>query len=83
MLMTPRRVDVLLSVLCQNLGFCLPPAEQARLQEEPPSDVDAFTDAIFVAEGMPPDGDLHLRRQVRAVVAKHFWQAETDDLQAS
>jgi hypothetical protein len=80
MLMTPRRIDALLSMLCIDWGFCLLPAEHARLRQEPTEDVDSFTDAVFVAEGMWPYDDLHLRRQVRKVVAQHFWQAETDDL---
>jgi hypothetical protein len=77
--MSPSRVNALLCQLCIDLGFCLPPADNDRLRRAPPADVDAFTDAVFVAEGMFPYGDPHLRRRVRAVVAAHFRQAETDD----
>jgi hypothetical protein len=69
-------MDALLGELCVDLGFCLPPDEHSRLMNEPPSDVDAFTDAVFVAEGMRPHGDLHLRRQVRERVLAHFKAAE-------
>ena len=62
------------------MGFCLPPDEQARLRESPPTDVDAFTDAVIRAEGLDPHADVprHLRRDMRERVAKHFWKAEDD-----
>ncbi|MBC7796833.1 MAG: hypothetical protein H7Z37_08175 [Pyrinomonadaceae bacterium] len=65
-------VESLLSKLCIDLGFCLPPEDENLLREKPPSDVDAFTDAVFLAEGLDPQHvDRHLYRQVREVV----WQA--------
>src|SRR4051812_38407323 len=69
------RVRVLLDDLCVTYGFCLPGAEYERLRGEPPEDVDGFTDAVFVAEGMDPWGDLHLRRLVKARGARAFWEA--------
>jgi hypothetical protein len=41
---------------------------------EPPADVDAFTDAVIRAEGLDPYADipLNLRRDIWARVAKHF-----------
>lgn len=45
-----------------------------RFIEDPPDDVDAFTDAIFVAEGMSV-ADTLVRRQVRARVEASFRQA--------
>ena len=62
-----------LSKLCVDLGFCLPPLAQERLARDPPTDVRAFTDAVFSAEGLDPDtADRHLYRQVRDVVALAF-----------
>ena len=67
----------LLSKLCIDLGFCLPPDEIARLQESPPSSVELFADAVFLAEGLDPDAaDQSLRKQVRAQVALAFESAQ-------
>jgi hypothetical protein len=65
-------VDALLNYLCVGLGFCLPPDEQTRLRAAPPPGIDAFTDAVLVAEGLDPLlVDKRLRRAVRACVARH------------
>jgi hypothetical protein len=74
------QVEALLYELCVVLGFCLSPDEQARLRESPPTEVDAFTDAVIRAEGLDPHADipLHLRRDVRARVAEHFRKAEDE-----
>ena len=78
--LSPNQVQALLSELCVVLGFCLPPIEQARLQASPPTEVDAFTDAVIRAEGLDRYADipLHLRRDVRARVAEHFRKAEDE-----
>src|SRR5260221_8491646 len=66
-------VTSLLSTLCTRLELCLPPAESERLRRVVPSTIDAFTDAVFAAEGLPPEtADRHLHRQVRALVADSF-----------
>jgi hypothetical protein len=68
----PPNVAWLLDELCVDLGFCLPPDARGRLQDSPPCDVDAFTNAVFVAEGLDPRLDTRLRRQVRERVVRHF-----------
>jgi hypothetical protein len=68
----PPNVAWLLDELCVDLGFCLPPDARGRLQDSPPRDVDAFTNAVFVAEGLDPRLDTRLRRQVRERVVRHF-----------
>jgi len=72
-------IDVghLLYELCVNLGYCLPPADQRRLVEAPPSDVDSFTDAVLIAEGLDPELNKQGRRAVRDLVAKHFGEEPT------
>ena len=66
-------VIVLLSKLCIDLGFCLPPADCERLRTECPPDVVSFTDAVFGAEGLPPQtADPALYRRVRAEVTAAF-----------
>jgi hypothetical protein len=58
-------VPWLLDELCVELGLCLPAAERDALMNAPPSDVDAFTDAVFAAEGMDPSLHKQLRRAMR------------------
>ena len=66
-------VESLLSKLCIDLGFCLPPEDENRLRKNPPSDVDTFTDAVFLAEGINPQyAERHLYRRVREVVWEAF-----------
>jgi hypothetical protein len=68
-------VDVghLLYELCTKLGFCLSPDDTTQLVEDPPPDVDAFTDAVLRAEGFNPVlVDKGLRRSVWELVAQHF-----------
>jgi len=78
--MSSAQVEALLYELCVVLGFCLPPDEQARLRESPPTDVDTFTDAVIRAEGLDPHADipLHMRRDIRSRVAEHFRKAEDE-----
>ena len=74
--LTPEEVYSLLSKLCIDLGFCLPPDQIARLQNAPPKDPDRFADAVFLAEGLDPNtSDSALRRQVRSLVTGAFKQA--------
>ena len=72
------KVERLLDKLCVELGFCLPPEEYARLSSSPPSTVKAFTDAVFVAEGLDPQlADKHLWRQVQDRVTEYYRDAES------
>ncbi len=65
--------ELLLDRLCAELGFCLPPEQYARFVTSPPTSVRAFTDAVFLAEGLDPQlADKHLWRQVRDRVTEHF-----------
>jgi hypothetical protein len=47
-------MEALLDDLCRTYGYCLPPDEQEALLANPPQDVDAFVDAVLVAEGEDP-----------------------------
>ena len=73
---SPVRVGSLLTRLCVQLGFCLPGESVEMLMASPPETIDAFTDTVFVLEGLerPVGGDL--RRRVRAIVAEAFRVAE-------
>lgn len=77
LVLAPDQCSRLLDKLCVRLGFCLPPVERQRLAEDQPSEVLAFTDAVFVAEEMDPvTADRHLYRQVRDLVREAFVAAE-------
>jgi len=74
-MLNPESVTVLLSKLCTELGFCLPPDVCERLKMAPPDSIKAFTDAVVSAEGFNPKNmDLHLYRQVRNKIAEAFHQ---------
>jgi hypothetical protein len=63
----------LLYDLCVRLGYCLPPEDQQRIIDDPPASVDAFTDAVIVAEGLDPVlMATEQRQQVRRMVAAEF-----------
>ena len=69
----------LLDDLCIKLGFCLPPPDQSKLKRDPPRNVGAFTDAVFLAEGLDVElVDRHLYRQVRDMVAAAFARSGYD-----
>ncbi len=77
----PKHVRPLLTQLCVELGFCLPPAEGAKLCAHPPVTVTEFTVAVFVAEGMDPErSDRYLFRQVQDRVAEAFERSEEQRL---
>ncbi|HEY0468379.1 MAG TPA: hypothetical protein VGC79_29480, partial [Polyangiaceae bacterium] len=69
----PHDVDLLLDTLCAQLGFCLAPSDRQRMRINPEPNIVAFTDAVFVAEGLDPTvADRHLYRQVRDLVRAAF-----------
>ena len=66
--------------LCLDLGFCLPPHELSKLENSATSDADAFTDAVFVAEGLDPlTADRRLWHAVRDRVAIAFRRQSPDE----
>ena len=72
MLVLVDEVDQLLYELCVGWGFCLPPADNRRLREDPPLDADAFTDAVLAAEGYGDMAYTDTRRMVHDVVDRHM-----------
>lgn len=76
-MLNSKETELLLERLCTKLGFCLARRERMRLQESPPENAEAFTDAVFLAEGMDPKiADRHLYRQVKAEVVSALRQSE-------
>jgi hypothetical protein len=70
------QIESLLYDLCVTYGFCLPETENEKLVDDPPGTVDAFTDAVYRAEGMDPSDPTprlrQLHEKVRARVAETF-----------
>ena len=71
-------VQLLLDELCTNLGFCLAPADQVRLRNDPPAGPDAFADEVVRAEGLDPATmRAGLRRDIMDVVRRHFGEDDS------
>jgi hypothetical protein len=81
-MLTPLEVQWLLDKLCVEAGFCLPPQEQEKLRANPPANPIAFTNAVFLAEGLKPElAERRLYRGVHDAVV-NFWRqrgSEADD----
>jgi hypothetical protein len=73
-------VPWLLDELCSELGFCLRPDQREVLAASRPRDVDEFTDAVFIAEGLDPAMNKNLRSQVRDKVQRRLgaWLSARD-----
>ncbi|MDE0855968.1 MAG: hypothetical protein OSA97_16260 [Nevskia sp.] len=66
-------VQWLLDELCLRLGYCLQPAQQAMLRNNPPLSANAFVDAVLVAEGLQPElVGKERRRQIMNIVSAVF-----------
>ena len=66
------RVYWLLSDLCSQLGYSMAVREPERFERLVAEGVEAFADAVLEAEGLAPELNKGLRRDVRAFVAKRF-----------
>jgi hypothetical protein len=67
-----RKVPDLLFELCVDLGYCLPPRVQQKIESNPPSTINAFADAVFIGEGMDKSRYPKKWLPVRERVAKYF-----------
>ena len=61
----PEALEGLLSEFCIDLGFCLPPADNARICAAESWDADAFVAEVFRVEGLHPDEHLNWKRRMR------------------
>ena len=69
----PAELETLLADLCVGYGFCLPSQEHDKLLANPPQELIAFVNAIFIAEGLNPDtANRSTYRAVRDRVAASF-----------
>lgn len=65
-------IEKLLSELCVDWGFCIPPDDEIRLLDSQYLEADDFARAILVAEGMNPDYEINWRRRIRRMFTDRF-----------
>jgi hypothetical protein len=75
--LSPDATAALLRDLCVIMGFCLPLDDDRRIQNDPPTDVEAFIDAVYQAEGTDYLTNKRCRPMMRQITEKHFseWQS--------
>jgi hypothetical protein len=71
-------LDFLLFDICVDLGFCLPPADKARICATEFWDADAFAEEVFRVEGMNPDEHLNWKREMRNWFIEMFGSCSID-----
>jgi hypothetical protein len=64
----------LLRELCSELGFCIILEQADVILDSVPPDADAFTDRVFMAEGLDPMVDRALCEQVRSKIDRRIGQ---------
>ena len=79
----PSELETLLADLCVGYGFCLPSQEHDKLLANPPQEVTAFVNAVFLAEGLNPEAASRntyraVRDRVAAAFARTVEKAEFD-----
>lgn len=71
-------LDFLLYDICVDLGFCLPPADNARICAMEFWDADALAEEVFRVEGMNPDEHLNWKREMRNRFIEMFGSSSID-----
>ena len=61
-----------LNQLCVDLGFCLSPPDVQDIISKKSLSADSFTRLVFKAEGMDPEMELSLFRQVKRRFSDRF-----------
>jgi len=75
-----KEVYRLLEDLCEKLGLCMAARDLPRFEKLVEHGPEVFADAVLVAEGIRPDEEKQLRREIRAFVAARFthWEEGVD-----
>lgn len=60
-----KEIRKFLDDICVELGFCLPLEEIEKLASREFYEADQFVRDIFIIEGLSPDLELHLFREVK------------------
>jgi hypothetical protein len=74
----PEALEFLLYDICVDLGFCLPPEDNARICAAAFWDAEAFTQEVFRVEGMDPAEHLTLKRQIHKRFSEMFGSNSVD-----
>jgi hypothetical protein len=70
----------LLADLCEDLGFSMAVRDLPRFEKLVEHGPEVFADAVLAAEGIRPDEEKQMRREIRAFVAARFahWEEGVD-----
>ena len=67
-----KKIEYLLSELCVEWGFCIPPAEASRIASMKSLEADEFACNVLVSEGMKPEYEKQWRRKIRERFIEKF-----------
>jgi hypothetical protein len=67
-----KEIRIFLDEICVELGFCLPPKDIENLVDRKYYEADQFVREIFTVEGMNPERELRLFRQVKKRFTDRF-----------
>ena len=77
-MLSERQAEFLFDELCVEYGFCLSAAARAALLARGPHDAEAFTVAVFRAEGLEPiPSHRQLYRAMLAHVERAYERAQS------
>ena len=68
------RLSHLLSELCVDWGFCIPPAHAQRIASTKTLTADQFAHAVLTAEGFVPEHEVRRFEQIRQRFVDRFGQ---------
>jgi hypothetical protein len=68
------RLSHLLYELCDDGGFCIPPADAQRIASTKPLTADQFANAVMTAEGVVAEYEMRRFEQIRRRFVDRFGQ---------
>src|SRR6266576_7116544 len=75
----PEALDFVLYDICVDLGFCLPPEDNARICATESWDAETFTREVFRVEGLEADEHVTLKRQIHKRFTDMFGSSSVDN----
>jgi hypothetical protein len=67
-----KELSDLLTKLCVEWGFCIPPKDFDRIAASQRLDVAEFATEVLLAEGLNPEYELHWFREIKRRFVDHF-----------
>jgi hypothetical protein len=74
-----KELDALLTKLCIEWGFCIPPADFRRIATSRRLSADEFADEVLRAEGFDPEYELHWFRKIKRRFIDQFGECISAD----